>query len=164
MITLSLILTIYPSDSFGRNNAACPRNGSKQCFFIISITTRNFEANFYRSSINTDARCPSFINLYLADFIRAQNFTVNVLAPSAWKKTHELKNDQQINNCLYITTTGSLKWYGIAELQSTLQKIRNDLSQKTEARSVQNFHERPQACVGKAGRHYEHFISQTFLS
>lgn len=46
----------------------------------------------------------------------------------------------------------------IAELRTTLQKIWNDLPQKTVAKAVQHFRKRLQACVEKTGGHFEHSI------
>ena len=48
------------------------------------------------------------------------------------------------------TAATILKYYGIRELRSTLQKIWNDLPQKSEARAVQNIHKRLQMCVDKS--------------
>jgi len=45
----------------------------------------------------------------------------------------------------------------IAELQTTLQKIRNE-APKPVSMAIQNLHKRLQAYVNKAGRHFEHFI------
>jgi len=43
----------------------------------------------------------------------------------------------------------------IEELQTRLEMIWNDLPQKPVARAVQNFRKRLQACVFKAGGHFE---------
>jgi len=37
-------------------------------------------------------------------------------------------------------------------------------AQKSEARTVQNFYLLLQACMDKPGGHFEHFISQTFVT
>jgi len=42
------------------------------------------------------------------------------------------------------------------ELQTRLEMIWNDLPQKPVAMAVQNFGKRLQACVFKAGGHFEH--------
>jgi len=41
-------------------------------------------------------------------------------------------------------------------LQTTLETIWDDLSQKPIARAVQNYRKQLQACVDKAGGHFEH--------
>jgi len=44
-----------------------------------------------------------------------------------------------------------------------MEMIWNELPQKPEARAVQNFRKRLQACVFKAGGHFEHLKQHIFM-